>query len=202
MKKIISKRIFDFTISVLITVLFFPIFLILISLIKLSFSGPAIFRQKRVGKDGGEFILYKFRSMALNAPAYAPKPKEDDSRITKIGRFLRKSGLDELPQFYNVLKGDMSLVGPRPEMPFLIETFKDRRRDRLSIKPGITGLWQISGKTKEPIYYNLEYDLYYIKNQSLFLDLKILFKTLILFFRMLKPAIQDCKITGNDKLCA
>lgn len=131
--------------------------------------------------------------MNMDTLQYVSKPREDDYRINKIGRFLRKSALDELPQVFNVLKGEMSLVGPRPEMPFIVDgyTDKERERERLKVKPGITGLWQLSDKVKEPIHHNLEYDLNYIRNQSLLLDLKILLKTFIISFGMLQNAFKD-----------
>jgi lipopolysaccharide/colanic/teichoic acid biosynthesis glycosyltransferase len=187
---IFIKRVLDLSFSYFITFLFLPVLLLLVILIKLTFSGTVIFRQQRIGKGGKEFLLFKFRTMDSFFSAYAPKPKEDDPRIKKFGRFLRNCGLDELPQLYNVLKGDMSIVGPRPEMPFLVSTFKEKMRERETVKPGITGLWQISGKTQKPIFHNLEYDLYYIKNQSLSLDFKILIKTLVLFFKMLKQSLN------------
>lgn len=112
-----------------------------------------------------------------------PKPKGYDPRVTGIGQFLRNTGLDELPQLFNVLKGEMSLVGPRPEMPFIVAGYREREKQRLKVKPGITGSWQLSGKTDLPIHYNLEYDLAYIKDRSLFLDLRILFETLKWFLR-------------------
>jgi lipopolysaccharide/colanic/teichoic acid biosynthesis glycosyltransferase len=183
------KRILDLSSSLFITFLFLPFSLILVILIKLTFSGSIIFRQQRVGKDGKEFTFFKFRTLDLSIPAYATKPKIDDPKINKLGRFLRNCGLDELPQFYNVFKGDMSIIGPRPEMPFLEDTFKEKKYARASIRPGITGLWQISGKTQEPIFHNLEYDLHYIKNQSLGLDFIILIKTAVLFFKMSKQTV-------------
>ena len=173
------KRVIDFIISLLSLIFLSPLFLTLMALIKMTSPGPSIFSHRRVGMNGKLFTLYKFRTMDITTPKYIPKPKEDDRRITKFGRFLRKSGLDELPQLYNVLKGQMSLVGPRPEMPFIAERYTEKEKERLRAKPGITGLWQLSGKTTAPIHDNLEYDLSYIKNQSFILDLKILLKTLI-----------------------
>jgi putative colanic acid biosynthesis UDP-glucose lipid carrier transferase len=128
-------------------------------------------------------MLYKFRTMKRETSAYMLKPDKDDVRITRIGRFLRNTGLDEVPQLFNVLKGEMSLVGPRPEMPFIVEGYQKGERERLKVKPGITGLWQLSGRTNMPIHCNLEYDLAYIKDRSLSLDLKILFETLKWFLR-------------------
>jgi len=129
-------------------------------------------------------MLYKFRTMASDTPAYIPKPQEDDPRISSVGRFLRGSFLDELPQVFNVLKGEMSIVGPRPEMPFIVERYSDEERLRLGVKPGLTGLWQLSGKTNEPIHHNLEFDLNYIKHRSLFMDFKIVIITVIVFFKL------------------
>jgi lipopolysaccharide/colanic/teichoic acid biosynthesis glycosyltransferase len=118
----------------------------------------------------------------VNPNDFAPTDKKD-TRITRIGRFLRKTSLDEFPQFWNVIKGNMSVVGPRPEMPFIVETYKEWQRRRLDAKPGITGLWQILGRKDLPLHENIEYDFYYIKNQSLLLDLVILIKTVAAVFR-------------------
>ncbi|MFU8849346.1 MAG: sugar transferase, partial [Opitutales bacterium] len=146
--------------------------------------GPVFFRQQRVGKDGKLFEIYKFRSMHTDAPAYAVNPHSSrDPRITRVGRFLRKSSLDELPQLINVWRGEMSLVGPRPEMPFIVETYEDIHRERLQAVPGITGLWQLSGDRHKAIHENLDYDLYYVYNRSFFLDVTILLQTLVFAFR-------------------
>ena len=132
-------------------------------LIRLTSPGPAMFRQLRVGHRGQLFFLYKFRSMYANSEAYAFSPRSGlDSRITPIGRFLRRTCFDEIPQLLNVLRGEMSLVGPRPEMPFIVDRYTGLQRKRLSVKPGITGLWQLSGDRGRLIHENLEYDLYYI----------------------------------------
>jgi lipopolysaccharide/colanic/teichoic acid biosynthesis glycosyltransferase len=128
---------------------------------------------------GKPFKIYKFRSMATKAPKYETSPNNiNDGRLTRIGRFLRKTSLDELPQLINVLKGEMSLVGPRPEMPFLVVEYNDYHAIRLQMKPGITGLWQLYGRRDVPIHQNLNYDLEYIRSWSLALDMKVLFKTI------------------------
>jgi len=175
----IIKRILDLTVAGLMfipTILIWPL---IVLYIRLDSRGPAIFKQKRIGKDGKPFLLYKFRTMHLDTPPYQEAPDHpDDPRITRAGRFLRKYSLDEIPQLINVFVGDMSMVGPRPEMPFIVEKYEEWQRRRLSVKPGITGLWQIVGRKKLPLYLNLEYDFYYIKNQSLLLDLIILWKTI------------------------
>jgi exopolysaccharide biosynthesis polyprenyl glycosylphosphotransferase len=141
--------------------------------------GPAIFQQERVGRGGKIFQIQKFRTMYADVERYAVAPKDgSDSRITPFGRFLRITSLDELPQLFNVLKGEMSLVGPRPEMPFIVEAYDEWQRRRLSVKPGITGLWQILGRKDLPMHENLQYDFYYIRNRSLGQDLAIMARTI------------------------
>jgi exopolysaccharide biosynthesis polyprenyl glycosylphosphotransferase len=141
-------------------------------------TGPAIFQQERVGRDGKIFQIQKFRTMYSDSERYAVAPKDgSDGRITPFGRFLRITSLDELPQLYNVLKGEMSLVGPRPEMPFVVESYDEWQRRRLSVMPGITGLWQILGRKDLPMHENLQYDFYYIRNRSLAHDFSILART-------------------------
>jgi lipopolysaccharide/colanic/teichoic acid biosynthesis glycosyltransferase len=137
------------------------------------------FRDRRMKNLRGKpFKIYKFRSMDTKAPKYARSPSSvKDSRLTRIGRFLRQSSLDELPQLFNVLKGEMSLVGPRPEMPFLVVEYNDFHAIRLQMKPGITGLWQLYGRRDVPIHQNLNYDLEYIRNWSLALDVEVMIKT-------------------------
>ena len=137
--------------------------------------GPAFFRQTRVGRNGREFQMLKLRTMHHDADLYAEAPKAAvDARVTEYGRWLRATSIDELPQLVNVLRGEMSLVGPRPEMPFIVDTYDAWQRRRLAVKPGITGLWQILGRKDLPMHENLQYDFYYIRNQSLVLDLSIL----------------------------
>ncbi|HNT36382.1 MAG TPA: sugar transferase, partial [bacterium] len=152
--------------------------------IRLSSKGTILFKQERVGKGGKIFVLYKFRTMYMDVPNYEEAPtRSDDPRVFGFGRFLRRSSLDEIPQLINVLKGDMSMVGPRPEMPFIVEKYDVWQRRRLLVKPGITGLWQIIGRKDLPLHANLEYDLYYVQNMSLFNDILILLKTIpVVFF--------------------
>jgi exopolysaccharide biosynthesis polyprenyl glycosylphosphotransferase len=158
-----AKRIFDFMGAAALLIVGSPLFLLLGILIKLDSKGAVTFRQERVGLNGKRFLMFKFRTMHTDAPVYAPSPKEsDDLRITRVGRFLRRTSLDELPQLVNVLLGNMSLVGPRPEMPFIVETYTERHAQRLQVKPGITGLWQLSGDRNYLIHENIEYDLYRI----------------------------------------
>jgi len=179
-KTVIMKRIFDVVAASLLLFVLSPVFLVLALAVKFSSKGPLIFVQKRIGKDGKRFLFYKFRSMYTEAPKYGVTPQtKQDPRITPVGRFLRRSSLDELPQLWNVLKGDMSLVGPRPEMPFLVSKYNDLQRQRLNVKPGITGLWQISADRKNAIHENMDYDIYYINNQSFLLDMVILVRTVL-----------------------
>ncbi len=174
------KRIFDIVFSLFVLILMSPVMGIVALFIKRDSPGPAIFRQRRVGLKGKEFVLYKFRTLYVETPPYVVNPLNgNDPRITKFGRFLRKTSLDEFPQFWNVLRGEMSVVGPRPEMPFIVETYNDVHRERLNVKPGITGLWQISGDRALPIHENVDYDFYYIEHQSSLLDLIIVFETII-----------------------
>lgn len=178
-----EKRLFDMALSLIGLLLVLPLFPLIILWIKKESSGPAIFIQDRVGMNGKIFKMYKFRTMHTDAPQYEWTPNDlNDPRITKVGQILRRASLDELPQLWNVLKGDMSFVGPRPEMPFIVDTYNALQRERLKIKPGITGLWQISGDRNLQIHENLEYDLYYIEHQSLLMDMVIILKTCLSVF--------------------
>ena len=172
------KRVFDVLVSAFILFILSPVFLIVMLFVRMDSPGPIFFRQKRVGAGGKEFDFYKFRTMCADTDPYALTPNTSgDPRITKFGRWLRRSSLDELPQFYNVLTGDMSIVGPRPEMLFIVQSYNDLQKERLKVKPGLTGIWQISAVRGEPIHANIEYDLFYIENQSLLLDFIIMLKT-------------------------
>jgi exopolysaccharide biosynthesis polyprenyl glycosylphosphotransferase len=140
--------------------------------------GPAFLTQDRVGRDGRAFRMWKLRTMRADVPLYEAAPRgAGDPRVTGYGRWLRATSIDELPQLWNVLRGEMSLVGPRPEMPFVVATYDEWQRRRLTVKPGITGLWQILGRKDLPMHHNLHYDFYYIRNRSLTLDLSILIRT-------------------------
>ena len=172
-----SKRAFDIVFSVLVLLPSPVLWPLIVLLIKSTSHGPAFFAQERVGQGGRSFKMYKFRTMFTDTPAYAEKPSAGDRRVTPVGRWLRKLSLDELPQFWNVLKGDMSVVGPRPEMPQIVAGYTAIQRQRLCVKPGITGVWQISADRKNPIHENIDYDLYYIEKQSFFMDLMIILIT-------------------------
>jgi lipopolysaccharide/colanic/teichoic acid biosynthesis glycosyltransferase len=173
------KRGFDVVGSLLLLIALFPLFVVTAILIKLDSSGPIFFRHDRVGRDGRPFSLWKFRSMKADVPKYEISPQSaEDVRLTRVGCLLRRWSIDELPQLINVLKGDMSLVGPRPEMPFLVSQYGAAELQRLAARPGITGLWQISPARAFPIHENLQYDLHYICNQNFLLDCAILVRTM------------------------
>jgi exopolysaccharide production protein ExoY len=187
------KRLLDIIGALIGIILTSPIFM-LISVITLfeKTRGPIVFKQIRIGKNGKKFYIYKFRSMVANADEvlksnqilykkylennYKLEPNEDP-RITRLGRFLRRTSLDELPQLLNVLRGDMSLVGPRPVVEEELEEYKGKTNAFLSVKPGVTGHWQVSGRSEVGYPERVDLELYYVYNQSLLLDIKILFKT-------------------------
>jgi exopolysaccharide biosynthesis polyprenyl glycosylphosphotransferase len=175
----VAKRTMDIILAVVVGILSLPFAGLGCFLIRLNSKGPALFKQTRMGKDGKLFEMYKFRTMYRETVPFERAPKDDkDPRITTVGRWLRRTSLDELPQIINVIRGEMSFVGPRPEMPFIVEQYHGWQRQRLSVKPGITGLWQIMGRKDLPLEENLEYDFFYIRNQSIFLDIAILIRTI------------------------
>ncbi len=185
------KRCFDVFFSLFAIVISSPIMLILALIIKTD-GGPAIYKQQRVGKNGKRFIIYKFRSMIQNADAPeiirqlkdknemdGPMFKiEKDPRVTKIGSFIRKTSLDELPQFFNILIGNMTFVGPRPPLPSEVDSFDDYQKQKLLVKQGLTCYWQCSGRNSIMFDEWIELDLKYIKERSILTDFKILFKTI------------------------
>lgn len=183
--QLLTKRIFDVCVSLLLLLFSFPILILTASLIKLESRGPVFYRQERVGLNGQTFMLVKFRSMYQDAeedgvPRWAA---ENDSRVTRIGGFIRKTRIDEIPQIFNVLKGEMSFIGPRPERPFFVEELRKEiphYMERHRVKPGISGWAQLNypyGASTEDAKEKFQYDLYYIKNYSLFLDLIVLIQT-------------------------
>ncbi len=173
-----AKRALDLGLGLVLLLVVAPMFVVTAILIKRDSPGPVFYRQVRIGKLGRPFRMFKFRTMYSHMGGDAIAPKDHlDPRITPVGRFLRRYSLDELPQLLNVLSGEMSLVGPRPEMPFIVEQYGPLQRERLRAKPGITGLWQISYARTEAIHQNLDYDIYYVENRSFLLDLVILFLT-------------------------
>ena len=196
----ILKRTFDIAFAALVVVLLLPLWLLLALLIKIDSRGPVFYTQERVGMDGRLFLLYKFRTMFADADpdlhreyqrafiagraeanlGDAQKPTYKlfaDPRITRVGKFLRRASLDEVPQLLNVFMGDMSIVGPRPPIPYEVEAYELWHRKRLDMKPGLTGLWQVSGRNRLPFEEMVRLDLFYIENWSLLLDLKIILRT-------------------------
>lgn len=186
----VTKRIMDVVISGLGLVVLWPLFMVVAILIRLESRGPVFYVATRVGEYGKQFKMYKFRSMYVGAEQRQTEvTKTDESghivyktkadpRVTRVGAWLRRTSIDELPQLWNVLKGDMSLVGPRPEQPFLTEDYAKRDWQRISVPPGITGWWQVRGRSDLPLHLNLEYDIFYVRNYSILLDLKILVLTI------------------------
>ncbi len=191
----IAKRLLDIILAIIGIIIFSPVYLIIIIAIKLESDGPAVFKQVRVGKDKVNFIIYKFRTMIPNAENKReldinPDSIENfvfqsksDNRITKVGAFLRKSSLDEIPQLFNVLIGNMSFVGPRPEIPDVVKYYPESYNQRLLVKPGITGLAQINGRGEIELGKTVYFDLVYIKNFSVWLDIRIIFKTIFSVFK-------------------
>jgi exopolysaccharide biosynthesis polyprenyl glycosylphosphotransferase len=185
------KRTFDLVVGTVTLVLLAPLMAVIAIAIKLDSPGPVIYRPRRAGENGRPFWMLKFRSMVVGADAHENDlvvcteqgdvllKRPDDPRITRVGRVLRQFSLDELPQLINVLKGDMSLVGPRPELPSLVERYEPWQRKRFAMPQGMTGWWQISGRMDRPGYQRVEDDLYYILNYSILLDIRILFKTIV-----------------------
>lgn len=179
----ILKRILDTLGAVAALVVTAPLLIVGAAMVKLTSPGPVIFRQTRIGRNGRPFTLYKLRTMHAETDAYAVHPSSsDDPRVTRVGRWLRRTSIDELPQLVNVIRGDMSLVGPRPEMPFVVAQYDAIQSQRLMVTPGITGLWQISGDRAFRIHDNIQYDLYYVENRSMSLDLAILMLTPFVLF--------------------
>jgi exopolysaccharide biosynthesis polyprenyl glycosylphosphotransferase len=186
----VVKRVIDVVGALLALIVLSPLILVVALLIKLDSPGPVLFRQTRVGRGGKEFTVYKFRTMRVNAeqelPALADRNEvkgitfkiRDDPRRTRVGKVLRRWSIDELPQIFNVLRGDMSLIGPRPPLPSEVARYEDWHKKRLEVSPGITGLWQVMGRSDLPFVEMVMMDLYYIENWSLALDFKILLQTI------------------------
>jgi lipopolysaccharide/colanic/teichoic acid biosynthesis glycosyltransferase len=179
-----GKRVLDVALSSVALAALSPVFVVVAMLIKMDSTGPVLFIQDRVGLNGTIFRIFKFRSMYAESAQYEPSPTSSlDPRLTRVGRLLRRLSLDELPQLVNVIRGEMSLVGPRPEMPFIVQAYESNERKRLSVMPGITGLWQLSADRAFPIHENLEYDLYYVRNRGWFMDMAILIHTVLFAMR-------------------
>jgi len=200
--ELVVKRLIDVGAALMVAILGFPFFLAVALLIKLTSRGPVFYSQKRIGEHGRGFTLFKFRTMRQDSddlihreftrsfiegrmPNSTLDEKEpsvykltNDPRVTSVGNFLRKTSLDELPQFINILKGEMTIVGPRPPLQYEIEHYEEWHKLRLEVKPGLTGLWQVSGRSSVPFNEMVKLDLYYIEHWSLLLDLKIMLRTI------------------------
>ncbi len=185
----VVKRVFDLALGLVTLVVMAPVMVFSALAVWLETGRPVIFAQRRVGENGRLFTMFKFRTMVANAEAQIEAARQsgqrlediykpaNDMRVTRVGRLLRRASLDELPQLWNVLRGEMSLVGPRPELPWVVDQYESWQRQRLSVLPGITGWWQVNGRGDLPLVENVEYDLFYIQNYSPLLDISILART-------------------------
>lgn len=190
----VIKRLIDVVCSFMGVIVLSPLFIIIAIIIKTTSKGPVFFSQKRVGKNGKEFDMYKFRSMVVNAEELKEKlaaknemsgpmfKMKDDPRVTKVGKFIRKTSIDELPQLWNVLKGDMSLVGPRPSLPKEVAQFEEWMYRRLEVKPGLTCYWQVSGRNNIDFDDWMKLDIKYVDERSTWVDIKLIFKTVGVLF--------------------
>lgn len=201
---IIIKRILDVFLALILLVILLPIFIILSITIKIDSPGPVLYRQERTGLYGKDFTLLKFRSMASDNDVY---DFETGDRITKVGNFIRKTSLDELPQLINIIKGDMSFIGPRPWLPILNEYYTDYQKKRFLVRPGITGLAQVNGRKDLNIIDRIELDIKYVNNLSLLTDIKIILKTIAVIFNSsdntrdnytIEDEIRDLKLNYNS----
>ncbi len=178
------KRGLDIFIALAAMVILSPVLAAIWIAIRLSSKGPAVFKQERAGKNGKPFVFYKFRTMTLDVDPFGPSPKSgEDPRLTKVGKFLRECSLDELPQLFNILKGDMSIVGPRPLYLSQIPEWSKRQKKRLLVKPGLTGLAQIQGRAEITREEKLEFDVKYVENAGLLTDIRIMLVTITQVFR-------------------
>lgn len=188
------KRVIDLVCSLIGIIVLSPVVIIVAICIKLDSKGPIIFSQERVGINGELFKMYKFRSMVVDAEELLDKLQDknemtgpmfkmrEDPRVTKVGKFIRKTSLDELPQLFNVIKGDMSLVGPRPNLPHEVVKFTEYQKTKLIVKPGLTCYWQVMGRSNIDFEHWMKLDIKYIEDRNILLDLKLIFKTFGVFF--------------------
>jgi lipopolysaccharide/colanic/teichoic acid biosynthesis glycosyltransferase len=202
----VAKRALDLVLSILLVAALLPVFLLIAAIIRATSPGPILFRQVRIGKGGRPFVMYKFRSMVEGADSRVhmaavdhffnggvidasssrtPFKLKNDSRVTWVGARLRKTSLDELPQLFNVIRGDMSLVGPRPALPYEVARYSERDYERLTVPQGMTGLWQVKGRSRVGYREALDLDIEYVRRRSFWLDIKILVFTL--------PAVILCR---------
>jgi len=196
------KRLFDIILALVLIVLFLPVYLIVSILILVKMGSPIFFRQKRPGKDGKIFEIYKFRTMT-NDKDEKGELLPDELRLVGIGKFIRSTSFDELPQIFNVLKGDMSFVGPRPLLVEYLPLYNNRQKKRHDVKPGITGWAQVNGRNTISWEEKFEYDVWYVEHQSFLLDMKILWMTFLKVIRRSDISSQSSvtmeKFRGNEK---
>lgn len=190
----VVKRGIDVICSLIGLILLSPMLVLVAIVIKLDSKGPILFKQERVGYKGEKFYMYKFRSMVINAEELKKElhkhnemsgpmfKMKDDPRVTRVGRFIRKTSIDELPQLFNVLKGEMSLVGPRPSLPSEVDKFADWMKKRLEVKPGLTCYWQVSGRNNIGFNEWMKLDCKYVDERNIWIDLKLIFKTFFVLF--------------------
>jgi lipopolysaccharide/colanic/teichoic acid biosynthesis glycosyltransferase len=183
------RRVIDLMLALFLLVLTSPLQALLALLIRLDSRGPAFFHQERVGQAGALFTIHKFRTMHITAPAYSYKVSIKDPRVTRLGKWLRRTGLDELPQLWNVVRGDMALIGPRPELPFIVNQYEDWQQERHLVRPGITGWWQVNHRNEVPMHLNIDYDIYYVRHMSPKFDIKILWHTMRVMLRGAAEAV-------------
>jgi lipopolysaccharide/colanic/teichoic acid biosynthesis glycosyltransferase len=200
------KRSLDFTVSIVLLVVISPLLLVVAILIRLTSPGPILFLQKRVGKDGRIFTIYKLRTMMQGAPLLRNADNrtltaESDPRVTKIGKVLRKTSCDEIPQLLNILRGEMSLVGPRPELPDGPSTYTSSQFARLKVRPGITGLAAVRGRNEVPVTVRRDLDAYYAENWTFWLDLKIVLQTIpmVLLSRGINQTAQSAERHSSER---
>jgi exopolysaccharide biosynthesis polyprenyl glycosylphosphotransferase len=189
------KRAFDVAVTLLVMPVVLPLMGVIALAVRLTSPGPVLYRARRAGENGRVFFMLKFRTMVQNADQLRPlgealdpsglplHKRRDDPRVTPLGRFLRRASLDELPQLFNVLKGEMSIVGPRPEMPDLVERYQLWQRKRFAVPQGMTGWWQIHGRSDKPMHLHTQEDLYYVQHYSIWLDIQIILKTIWVVLR-------------------
>ncbi len=193
---LITKRILDIVLSSIAIVILIPFFLIIAIIIKLDSKGKVFFVHKRIGKDGKEINIYKFRTMVENAEDLIKDFTEEqkiefeenyklkkDPRVTRVGKFLRKTYLDELPQIFNILKGELTIIGPRPVVKKELEKYEENKEKLLSVKPGLIGYWQVNRKADTTYEERIKMELYYVDNMNLWLDIKIFFKAIFVVFK-------------------
>lgn len=214
MYRIFFKRMFDIMLSLVILILFSPIMLLVALAVKIDSEGPIVFKQKRLGKNAKEFYIYKFRTMVVNAEKSGVYSDDKDPRITRVGSILRKTSIDELPQIFNILIGDMSFIGPRPPLtyhPWPIEEYTDEQKRMFNVRPGITGWAQVNGRKAVEWNHRIELNNWYVDNLSVFLDIKILFLTIFKVFTnadnvnvgatvVVKPVVENIEVKSEETI--